>query len=347
MNPSRQGSRPGRGSRLSLEALEGRQLLSAGMGSTFAIMPGIVEKAGETSSIEFRLDPAHFKAGRGGRILLGFDVAADPSTKIKPVIAGVREASGGRPLSLQHSFYTPEVVRAQSLNNPTSSAVTAMVRLPRPGQPPSAYVLQVRGNYETSGKYLVGFYLPGDANGDGMVDSSDLKLIRAKLGATPSSSNYSFDADVNRDGKISRIDLSKASQNLGVKTTISPIIDVNLDPATDGPMRTRMTNFRTVRFTGTATPNATVTFTEVRQNSPGATTTVDATGHYSILVPLGDGSNTFKVTTSDGFGQSISGTIAPVTYTPTPPVVVNTPQEAAAVAARSGGSTTTNPPPNS
>ena len=43
------------------------------------------------------------------------------------------------------------------------------------------------------------------------------------------------------------------------------------------------------------------------------------------MVPLGDGSNTFKVTTTDAFGQSISGQISPVTYTLNPPQVINTP----------------------
>ena len=45
------------------------------------------------------------------------------------------------------------------------------------------------------------------------------------------------------------------------------------------------------------------------------------------MVPLGDGSNTFNVTTTDAFGQSITGQIAPVTYSTNPPQVINTPAQ--------------------
>jgi hypothetical protein len=317
--------------------LEGRQLLSAGQGSTFAITPGTVDKAGQVTSVQFKIDPSQFTAGRGGKILLGIDVAADPSTSIKPQIVSIKDASGHIAASLIHSVYTPAIIKAKQLGNPISSAVLVGLPIPKPGQAPAVYTVQVRGDYGTTGKYLVGFYLPGDVRGQGTVTSTDLQTIVSKLGATPTSSNYTFDADVNRDGKISLTDVKYASMNLGAKTTVSPIIDVSLDPATDGPMHSRITNFRTVHFTGTATPNATVTFSEINNNSPGATTTVDGSGHYSIMVPLGDGSNTFNVSTKDAFGQSISGQIAPVTYTLNPPMVINTPAQLATT----GSSTTT------
>jgi len=112
--------------------------------------------------------------------------------------------------------------------------------------------------------------------------------------------------------------------DLGASTRISPIIGVNLNPA-DDPLNDRITSDKTVNFTGTVTPGATVTFTEINNNSPGATTTADTSGNYSIMVPLGKGSNTFDVTTMDAFGQSISGQISPVTYSANPPRVVNTP----------------------
>jgi hypothetical protein len=92
-------------------------------------------------------------------------------------------------------------------------------------------------------------------------------------------------------------------------------------------MHTRITNFRTVHFTGAATPGAAITFTEINHNSPGATTTADTSGNYSIMVPLGDGSNTFNVTSTDPFGQTITGQIQPVTYTTTPPQPITNPSQ--------------------
>ena len=69
-------------------------------------------------------------------------------------------------------------------------------------------------------------------------------------------------------------------------------------------------------FYGTMTPGATVTFANDNNNGATTTATADASGSYSINVPLVSGSNTFMVTTQDGFGQSISGQISPVTYAP-------------------------------
>jgi hypothetical protein len=329
MNPSHKQPRTKRGRNVSLESLEERQLLSSGQGSTFAIMPGTIAKAGQVSTVQFKLDPSQFTAGRGGKILLGLDVAADPGSTLKPQILSIKTAEGHMAGGLIHSVYTPAIIKSKQLGNPLSSAVMVRLPVPKAGQAPVTYTVQVQGDYGTTGNYLVGFYLPGDVSGDGVVNQTDLQTIASKIGATPSSSNYTFDGDVNRDGKISRADLAFAAMNLGVKTTVSPVISVNLDPATDGPMHSRITNFRNVHFTGTATPGATVAFTEVNKNSPGATTTADASGSYSIMVPLGDGSNTFNVTTTDTFGQSISGQIAPVTYSLHPPVVINTPAQLA------------------
>jgi hypothetical protein len=323
-----------------MERLEERQLLSAGMGSTFAIIPGTVTTAGQTSSVQFTIDPGQFKAGKGGKILLGIDIAADPSSGIKPAIVSIKNASGRMAAQVHHSFYSEALVKAKSLGSPITSAIVATIPVPKSGKAPATYTVQVQGASGTTGKYLVGFYLPGDLTGTGTVSVSDLQTIVSKLGASSTSSNYAFDADANRDGKISIVDAQLASMNLGAKTTVSPIINVNLDPATDGPLNSRITNFRTVHFTGAATPNATVTFSEINKNSPGAATTADASGNYSIMVPLGDGSNTFTVTTKDAFGQSISGQIAPVTYTLNPPQVINTPSNLPTTTT-SGTSTTT------
>jgi len=325
MNSSRKPSRKRRNSLFSIDMLEDRRVMSAGMGSTFAIVPGSVAEAGKTSTVEIRLDPTHFTGGRGGRMVVGIDVAADPSSQVKPTVVGIRGANNRPAASVQHSIYSQAVVKSAKLGSPISSAVTTVLRTPKAGQEPVTYKVDVKGMSEATGKYLLGFYLPGDANGDGLVDKNDIQAIGSKLGRATADDGYSFDADANRDGKINVMDLRIASQNLGAKTTISPVVNVNLDPATDGPMQSRITNHRVVHFTGATSPDATVTFTELNGNSPGATTTSDAAGNYSINVQLGDGPNTFKVATSDSFGQTISGQISPVTWMANPPTVVNTP----------------------
>jgi len=324
MNPSHKQPHKKRGRNLSLELLEDRQLLSAGEGSTFAIMAGDVATANQVSSVQFQISPNDFTPTRNGRILLGMDVAADPSATVQPEIVSVKNAHGRIAGELIRSVYTRAIIKANKLTNPVSSAVMISLPVPKAGQDPAVYTVQVRGANNTTGDYLLGFYLPGDVAGTGTVTAADLQTIKSDIGLTSSSSSYSFDADVNRDGIIAPADLAFASMNLGASTKISPVISVNLNPA-DDPLNDRITSDKTVNFTGTVSPGATVTFKEINNNSPGATTTAAASGNYSIMVPLGNGSNTFNVTTKDAFGQSISGQIAAVTYSTNPPTVVNTP----------------------
>ena len=326
MNPSHKQPHKKRGRNLSLELLEDRQLLSTGGGSTFAIMSGNVATAKQVSSVQFEINPNDFTPARNGKILLGIDVAADPSTSVQPEIVSVKNAHGQVVGGLIHSAYTRQIIKAKKLTDPISSAVLISLPVPKAGQAPADYTVQVRAANNTTGDYLLGFYLPGDVAGTGTVTQADLQTIKSDLGVTASSSNYNFDADVLRDGMISPADLAFASMNLGASTKISPIISVYLNPA-DDPLNDRIASAKTVNFTGSVTPGATVTFTEINNNSPSATTTADASGNYSIMVPLVKGSNTFAVTTQDAFGQSISGQIAPVTYSANPPKVINTPAQ--------------------
>src|SRR6516225_9548297 len=94
MNPSHKQPHKKRGRNLSLELLEDRQLLSAGGGSTFAIMSGNVATAKQVSSVQFKINPSDFTPARNGKILLGIDVAADPSTSVQPEIVSVKNAHG-------------------------------------------------------------------------------------------------------------------------------------------------------------------------------------------------------------------------------------------------------------
>jgi hypothetical protein len=317
-NESRQGRRR---LRPSPDVLEDRLVLSAGEGSTFAIMPGNVAGPGMVSSTKFEINPTLFTSPkRDGRIVIGIDITPATSTAagsttstLKPDIIAVTDASGHR-IQVQHSRYDPKVAKANKLGQSTTSAVTVALKVPPKGQPANDYTVQVKGMGATSGTYLVGFYMPGDVTGAGTVTSADIKTIKADHGLTALNSKYNFDADVNRDGVINGADIKIAEEDLGVTTKVSPVVSVNLDPASD-PAANRTTTFSSVHFAGMTTPGASVTFLD---QTGGSTTTAmaDSTGAYSILVPLVSGSNTFKVTTQDGFGQSISGTITPVVYSP-------------------------------
>ena len=303
----------------STESLENKTVLSAGMGSTFAIDPGVIAQAGGTSTIKFTVNPSDFTAPKGGKIVIGVDVAASTSGgTVKPSITGITSSNGQR-VSLEHGRYSKAVVKANKLSSPTTTAVLATIQVPKAGQKPITYTLHVKGLNRTSGQYLAGFYLPGDVSGDGVVDKSDIETITKALGSTSTSSTYSFDADSNRDGKITIQDMKPALANVGAKVTISPVLQVNLDPASDSGIQDRITNIRTVTLDGTGSPNAKLTFVQTAGQVPTVTTTADASGKFSAQVALADGSNTFTVTATDSFGQTISGNIAPITYSTSAP----------------------------
>lgn len=313
---------------LSPELLEDRMVLSASQGATFAIMPAAVTTAGKVTSTSFTIDPSYFTAAAKmhGKMLVGIDVtpltpAASSSsnlpstaTSVKPLIVSVADSSG-RVIPAQHTHYYSKLAKANHLGNTPTSAALFTLKVPPAGHAAETYSVQVKGLMHSTGKYLIGFYLPGDTAGTGTVAKNDLTTIKSVIGDAATNSNYNFDADLNRDGIINQKDVKLAEQNMGASTKVSPVVSVNLDPNSD-PTNTRTTPYSSVHFAGKTTPNATVTFTDQANNSVTKTTS-DSTGAYSIMVPLASGSNTFSVTTQDAFGQSISGSISPVVYSPT------------------------------
>jgi hypothetical protein len=317
--------------RLSLtpELLEERMVLSAGEGSTFAIMPASVTTAGKASSVPFTVSSSFFTPATKmhGKITLGVDVTAltppgsassnlpSTATAVKPEIVSVT-SSTGQVIPVQHTHYYGKLARANHLGNTPTSAAQFTIKVPTSSQAPVTYTVQVKGLEHSTGQYLLGFYLPGNASGSGTVAKTDITTIKSLLGDASTNSNYNFDADVNRDGIINNQDVHLAEENLGAATKVSPVVSVNLDPNSD-PALDRTTPYSAVHFAGKVTPGATVVFANQSSNNSTTTTTADSTGAYSIMVPLVPGSNTFTVTTHDAFGQSISGSISPVVYSPT------------------------------
>jgi hypothetical protein len=313
---------------LTPELLEDRMVLSSGQGSTFAIVPAAITTAGQATSTSFKIDPSLFTPNAHGKLTLGIDVTAvgsrsasstsnTPTATVAPEVMSIT-SSTGQVIRAQHTHYYPKIAKANHLGNAPTSAVLFTIKPPASGQAPATYTVQVKGLDHTTGQYLLGFYLPGDASGDGTVNQTDITTIKSLMNDTATNSNYNFDADVNRDGVINRQDVKLAQEAMGESTKVSPVVSVNLDPASD-PANDRTSPYSTVHFAGKVTPGATVTF--ANNSNGGATTqaTADSTGAYTIMVPLVSGSNTFAVTTHDGFGQSISGAITPVVYDPNAP----------------------------
>jgi hypothetical protein len=317
MNPSKKAPRRLRRLQPGAETLESRELLTGGAGNTFAILPGSIDKAGDTVSVPFTIDTTHFTRPNG-KMALGIDVAPDPSGTLKPLISSVTDPHGDVVHQTFHSIYAPHLKHRQVASGQGTSAVlTPVSSFPSDANKPVTSTVQVTATAKSSGSFLLGFYLPGDANGDGKVDQTDLKEVKSELGARAGTTRYNFSADANRDGRIARIDVAYTLQNMGVSTTVTPVVSANLDPASVTNPAGRSTTNPSARFTGVATPGATLTYTNTSHTDMAPiSVNAGADGNYAITTPLGVGSNVFQVKAVDAFGQTISGNIANVTYSP-------------------------------
>lgn len=290
--------------RPTLEAMEDRVCLTGGVGNTFALVASEVATANQIAEVRFTLDPGHFVKPRG-RVVVGIDVTPQNGSTVNPKVGAITPTAVS---SQSQPRRRPMARPVQSLRTAGSSAVLATLNS-RAG---NNYTVKLQGKDGTAGAMVVGFYLPGDADGNGVVDKADERLVKRLQGVSVSTSTYDFDADANRDGLINRVDLKYTRVNRGARTTISPVLTANLDPASDTGEADRITTNADVKFSGAATPGATVTYKEVGGRTPDFIAVADASGNYTLKVQLAQGINTYRVTAVDAFGQTISGQISPV-----------------------------------
>ncbi len=317
MNTSRTNPRRPRTPALAPERLEGRELMTGGVGDTFAIIPATITKAGGHAVVSFTLNPKLFTVPNNKSFVLGIDVAANSGSNANPQVLSVTSPTG-QTFKAVHATFDPKVTRtgAQSTNPLSSAGLITLPGLPTKTAKSFTYKVNVASIGQTSGSILVGFYLPGDAQGTGTVNQAGINAIKYGLNtnANDTTGKYSFDADVNRNGRIDQTDLMVAQKNFGVGTTVSPVISANLDPNSVSDAANRITHVSTVHITGSATPGAAIVYSE--PNTLPVTTVADPTGAYSINLKVNPGANTFSVVATDPFNQKITGSIASITYTP-------------------------------
>src|SRR4051794_25304072 len=242
MNPFRSLPRRRRKMEFGPEQLETRELLTGG-NNTFAIMPGSITSSNGTASIKFTIDPANFTLPRRA-ITLGIDVVASSGSTVKPLIAEVDDPHGTIVPQTFHSIYDPHLSHlAVASGAGTSAVLSPLVLFPHGQTKPATYTVNVSAEGKSSGSFLLGFYLPGDANGDGAVNKTDLEIVKNAQGARAGQAKYNFNADPNRDGRIGKIDVAFTRQNMGVSTNMSPVVQANYDSTNDiGGLTTRTSN---------------------------------------------------------------------------------------------------------
>lgn len=308
----------------SWESLETRQLMTGGAGSIFAIIPGEVAAASGHAELRSAINPANFEMP-SGRMVLGIDVAPSSGSTVTPKVQVVDGDATIQTRGVMRSFYSPFIKDNKVVANaPTSAVLVPITVNPRAEVPAGEVKARITAEDQSTGKFLAGYYLPGDANGDGTVDLSDREIVRSTLGAVAGQASYQFDADANRDGRVDSTDMKIVMMNQGVKVNVRPIASANLHEVSDSGTRDRRTVYQDVTFVGEATPGATVTLSEITGRADAISTTVGADGKYSARVSLAEGENKFELHVRDAFGQDIRGEIAAVTYLP-PLVPVESP----------------------
>src|SRR5262249_9428660 len=159
----------------------------------------------QVSTLSFKLDPSLFTGAKKDKIVVGIDIAPAtqstastpsniPAATFKPQIQSVVDSSG-RFIPVQHTRYDRKIAKANHLTNVPPSDVLVTLKVPPSGQEVQTYSLQIKGLQGSTGNYLVGFYLPGDTNGDGTVNNTDTTGIQTLRGDNATNKNYNFDAD--------------------------------------------------------------------------------------------------------------------------------------------------------
>src|SRR5262249_62614 len=135
---------------------------------------------GGTDRYVFAVQESEILSTASGTFLLGIEVMVAPGSALQPalpVIAGL----------------------APVASNVSPGDAFALYAFDRPGLQP----LQVSGaDAATAGAYTLRLFMPGDVNGDGMVDASDALAVSAALGLHVGDKGYVAALDADRDGVI-------------------------------------------------------------------------------------------------------------------------------------------------
>lgn len=108
--------------------------------------------------------------------------------------------------------YGQPVIAAKSVNS-TQGATENVTYTPSRSGPYYIVVKWVSGNGEFTLQGTV--KIPGDANGDTLVDVTDLLLVKEAYGSIQGSANWNLNCDFNEDSVIDVADLEKLGRNYG------------------------------------------------------------------------------------------------------------------------------------
>jgi hypothetical protein len=169
----------------------------------------------------------------------------------------------------------------------------------------------VTGRSETTGSYVTTTELPGDLDGNGVVDLQDLDSFVPHYGSQIGERKYLAAADFNHNGRVGQDDARFILRNM---TPITPKIPLELD--------LRLAPGEEIQYDGTAISGATTmkkVVTIQGHTTPGSivlqdnglgdysfkgnAVATDAKGNFSLTVTNVDGININNFLVIDPYGQ--------------------------------------------
>lgn len=279
--------------RPNVERSEPRVLLSAV--KPLAVVNGSVPTSGATAQVSFPVSRTNI--GQRHSIVLGATVQPSASSTLAPKVAGATGPSGER-LPVHQGI--PSV---PGTHGPTQ----AYIRTGEAGKVTTG----VTGRKGTTGSFELTAALPGDVNGDGQVNISDLQAFAKAYLTVKGDALYNPAADANHNGFIGHGDARIILRNETPLTPKIPLkIELSLAPGDQiqGPHSINsggVTNKQTVTIVGHTTPgsiifadsgNGDYTFT-------GKAIVPDANGNFTFSATNTQGINNFEFLAIDPFGQ--------------------------------------------
>lgn len=184
------------------EVLERREVLSTAGSPPFAVVGGRIDAPGRPVAVDFRLEPGQFVADRTMPMLLTLEAEAAPGSSVRPRIHQVESLQG-------RNTYNVVPVRGPMATN-----------VAVPNARPTSYRVGVRDLGRSTGDFVLKIALPGDADGDGVVDRTDMGRVRAAYGSSAGRRRYDPGADTNGDGRVGHFDYGLTRRNMGARASV-------------------------------------------------------------------------------------------------------------------------------
>jgi hypothetical protein len=191
----------------SVERLEVRDVPAV---NTFAQWMGQLTPASPAAEVmPMRVTSGNF-VKPNGEVLVGFNFRAEAGSGLDPANVKILRSD---PFN---RVITPTLF--QSAKTAADNSALTIVAMRN-----NQYRAHITGANGTTGFFVLETYLVGDVNSDFQVDAGDIAQMTAKQDLELGQAGYVREADANLDGIIDTNDLTLATRNLGVSTTIRPL----------------------------------------------------------------------------------------------------------------------------